>query len=876
MKMKIRKSAILLSSFLLWAPQVIQAQETIQTDNTTSAQSTETTTPSITSSTSLETPSTSVNQMTTETSTETVPNTQMTTSNTTTSETTTSEETIPENTTDPYFPKQPTKEDLAGDKILPGTASEALMQSRVFTASSGMNQEIIKQFESGSFKLATIQKNWREYELFRYRTLDDSGEQAKPNGIVIHETANPNSTIWGEIAYMDSHWENAFVHAFVDENNIVEIHDPSYGAWGAGRIANRYFMHVELVEHGNRTSFMKSIMNNAYYMAMKLDQFGLTPSAPSGKANDNSGTLWSHAEVSNYLGGTDHGDPVGYFAKYGYSVNEYRELVRYMYDKFSLAPVITSTAIENINQTQKTFDVRVKATANSGIKEINVPVWTTANQSDIKWYKATLQNDGSYIAKIEAKNHASFTQPFHVHVYAVGNNTKQTAKVLSDVKFDGPSIQNVTTAVTDNAAGKFSISFNATAADAKSLQTIQVNAWSTESPQVVKTVKLSPNTQGNYTASFNAQDFGYSEGPYRYEIKVVDNQQKYAQTTGNGPTFAFNYKVVSHSVTELSKDHSLYEAKLKLEDNQMVDSVMFAVWSEINGQDDLKWYPGTFDNATKTWSAKLPITNHKDSGVYHVHHYVKTKSGKMRSVGADTFTVKPLQITTTIDTAKQKQGQASINVQTNDNSMVQSVSVTIQPKNKPNDSHTYATTATSGGYQASMDIKNHGYQTGAYTGKVTVTRKNGVAETKTLSEFTVSGTNVTLAMYRVYNPNSGEHFYTMQQSEKNNLVKLGWKDEGTGWIAPAVGKPVYRVYNPDSGDHHYTLAVAEKNHLVKLGWKDEGIGWYSATEATHPLYRVYNPNAKAGSHHYTQSLTETNNLVKKGWKDEGIAWYAVK
>lgn len=872
MNLHLKKSALVLSSFLLWSPQIIQAQEKIQ--SSTTPESSTSATESSTTSASLSTESTATTIPSSETA--ITSTTTSTTTNEASSATSSGEEVIPENTTDPYFPKQPTKEDLLGDKILPGANTQNAMQSRAFTASSGMNKEIIRQFENGSFKLATIKKDWRQYELFRYRTLDESGEQAKPNGIVIHETANPNSTIWGEIAYMDSHWDNAFVHAFVDENNIIEIHDPSYGAWGAGRIANRYFMHVELVEHGNQTAFMKSIMNNAYYMAMKLDQFGLTPSAPSGKPNDKSGTLWSHAEVSNYLGGTDHGDPVGYFAKYGYSVNEYRELVGYMYDKFSLAPVITSAAVENVNQTQKTFDVRVKATANSGIKEINVPVWTTANQSDIVWYKATLQADGSYLAKVDAKKHAGFDNPFHVHVYAVGNNNKQTAKPLSDVKLDGPVIKNVTTAVTDNAAGKFTISFDAAAANNKTLQKIQVNAWSTENQQNVQTVTLQPNAQGKYTASFEAKNFGYSEGPYRYEVKVIDTQQKYATVTGNGPTFAFNYKVVSHGVKELSKDSSLFQASLQLEDNQMVDSVLFAVWSDVNGQDDLKWYPGVLDTATKTWSAKIPVSNHKNSGLYHVHDYVKTKSGKMRSVGADTFTVKPIQITTTLDTQNQKNGQATIQVQTNDATSVQSVKVNVQPKNQPNKAYSYTTTTTKNGNQAIVDIKNHGYQTGTYTGEVVVTRKNGVVETKKLSDFAISGTDVSMAMYRVYNPNSGEHFYTMQQNEKNNLVKLGWKDEGTGWIAPAVGKPVYRVYNPNSGDHHYTLAIAEKNNLVKLGWKDEGIGWYSSTEMKHPLYRVYNPNAKAGSHHYTQNLKETNELVKKGWKDEGIAWYAVK
>lgn len=132
-------------------------------------------------------------------------------------------------------------------------------------------------------------------------------------------------------------------------------------------------------------------------------------------------------------------------------------------------------------------------------------------------------------------------------------------------------------------------------------------------------------------------------------------------------------------------------------------------------------------------------------------------------------------------------------------------------------------------------------------------------------------------MYRVYNKNSGEHFYTTNIQEMNYLVSLGWINEGIGWIAPSKSKtPVYRVYNKNAGDHHYTTSMDEKNHLVSLGWNDEGIGWYSDDAKGQALYRQYNPNAIAGSHNYTTNLTEHNYLINAGWNDEGIAWYGLK
>lgn len=137
-------------------------------------------------------------------------------------------------------------------------------------------------------------------------------------------------------------------------------------------------------------------------------------------------------------------------------------------------------------------------------------------------------------------------------------------------------------------------------------------------------------------------------------------------------------------------------------------------------------------------------------------------------------------------------------------------------------------------------------------------------------------------MYRMYNPNSGEHFYTASSKERRGLVNAGWKYEGIGWTAPTTSKaPVYRLYS--GSDHHYTISKNERDGLIKAGWKYEGIGWYSDDAKGVPLYRQYNPNVNpearrnnSGSHNYTTSKSERNNLVRLGWKDEGVGWYGVK
>lgn len=166
-----------------------------------------------------------------------------------------------------------------------------------------------------------------------------------------------------------------------------------------------------------------------------------------------------------------------------------------------------------------------------------------------------------------------------------------------------------------------------------------------------------------------------------------------------------------------------------------------------------------------------------------------------------------------------------------------------------------------------------GWATGANYGTDIVARMKVLLNT----QYVLLGSG---EMYRVYNPNSGEHFYTSNKAEKDHLVNLGWKYEGIGWKAPTVSNyPVYRLYNANGGEHHYTMNAAEKNNLVKLGWKYEGIGWFSADpndSNSVPLLREYNPNAFSNNHNYTTNANEHNWLVGLGWKDEGKAWYATK
>ena len=134
----------------------------------------------------------------------------------------------------------------------------------------------------------------------------------------------------------------------------------------------------------------------------------------------------------------------------------------------------------------------------------------------------------------------------------------------------------------------------------------------------------------------------------------------------------------------------------------------------------------------------------------------------------------------------------------------------------------------------------------------------------------------TQAMYRLYNPNSGEHFYTASTIERDSVIAAGWNDEGVGWTAPTEGIQVYRLYNSFAGEHHYTTSAEERDMLVSVGWTWEEGGWFSDPNESVPLYRAYNPNAFANNHHYTTDRGEFETLLGLGWQDEGIGWHGVK
>lgn len=150
--------------------------------------------------------------------------------------------------------------------------------------------------------------------------------------VVMHYTDNANDTAEGEQTWEEQNWQNAFVHEFIDPNEIVQSANPEYEAWGAGPKANPRAIHLELCSAHTQEDFDRSFDMWCQRAAKYLSErnLGVSSAQPDG-----SGTLWGHFQVTKYLGGTTHEDPIDYLEKWGVSWDDVIARVQQHYDFFT-------------------------------------------------------------------------------------------------------------------------------------------------------------------------------------------------------------------------------------------------------------------------------------------------------------------------------------------------------------------------------------------------------------------------------------------------------------------------------------------------------------------------------------------------------------
>ncbi|WP_409349432.1 glucosaminidase domain-containing protein [Staphylococcus capitis] len=244
-----------------------------------------------------------------------------------------------------------------------------------------VNSSINNYIRKNNFKAPQIEENYTSYfPKYGYRY-----GVGRPEGIVVHDTANENSTIDGEINFMKNNYESAFVHAFVDGNRIVETAPTDYLSWGAGPAGNERFINVEIVHTHDYASFARSMNNYADYAATQLVYYGLKPDSAE---NDGQGTVWTHYAISRWLGGTDHADPHQYFSNHNYSYAELYDLIneKYLIKTGQVAPwgTTSSSSTKPSGGSSSSSSDKLTVKANSGVAQIkpsNSGLYTTVYDS---------------------------------------------------------------------------------------------------------------------------------------------------------------------------------------------------------------------------------------------------------------------------------------------------------------------------------------------------------------------------------------------------------------------------------------------------------------------------------------------------------------
>ena len=123
-------------------------------------------------------------------------------------------------------------------------------------------------------------------------------------------------------------------------------------------------------------------------------------------------------------------------------------------------------------------------------------------------------------------------------------------------------------------------------------------------------------------------------------------------------------------------------------------------------------------------------------------------------------------------------------------------------------------------------------------------------------------------VYRLFNKTNQEHYYTINESEKNKLEKQGWKYEGKKWYSPRKyvegSVRVYKLYNKKLDRHLFTAKEGEVRKLEKIGWElknNRQPVFYSWGDIE--IFRLYNPNNS--DHLLTTSEAERDKRVAEGW-----------
>ncbi|HFU4055508.1 TPA: GBS Bsp-like repeat-containing protein [Streptococcus suis] len=202
-------------------------------------------------------------------------------------------------------------------------------------------------------------------------------------------------------------------------------------------------------------------------------------------------------------------------------------------------PVVSGNIhIQNKNEREGVFEVVVRdASSNVGLKEVQIPVWSTnGGQDDLIWYKATRQGNGDYKTTINIANHKNDRGEYHIHLYYVVDNGQQvgvggTTTTISEQSAPvGAPTGTITIQNKDDNLGSFDIVIR-DVSHPKGVKEVRVPVWSDNNGQddIVWYV-AARQEDGTYKVSVKATNHKNSQGQYLIHMYYVqsDDQLSFA------------------------------------------------------------------------------------------------------------------------------------------------------------------------------------------------------------------------------------------------------------------------------------------------------------------------------------------------------------
>lgn len=143
-------------------------------------------------------------------------------------------------------------------------------------------------------------------------------------GVVIHYTDTSGDNAINEHKYETNHWQDAFLHEFIDAKTCLVQADKNYICWGCGPHGNQRYYQIEMCDASSQEEFNQIFDRTCLRAAEMLFERRLEPV-------DNV-TIRSHRQISEeWPQDTNHTDPDAYLAKWGYNWSMLVERVQRYY-----------------------------------------------------------------------------------------------------------------------------------------------------------------------------------------------------------------------------------------------------------------------------------------------------------------------------------------------------------------------------------------------------------------------------------------------------------------------------------------------------------------------------------------------------------------